>query len=606
MTQKMEKSSIDRAVSRYSYLFTLPSHKKISELLVLQCAITGTATYLSLDASLVGFLAGLTLGLVLSVLTFLGNYVMAHVLLTEDLILDLRRCSFLSVASNMILLPFGFVASLATVSLGDLNFWFKVMSFGTYASLCLRVLVLVSLSFMSMWRIVLSAVLQPALVLAALLVPFISLLKIQSTVPTCLFLAVFLAFLGVYLFVVSVNNVGTRTLGIPSLTMFKAFLANWTEALVEPFEEILERLSEEGDILVSAIAFRARGRLKAAIVVPSLHPGPFKNIGSSAIPHLIQEVLEKRLGCVVAVPHGISGHELDLASQAENQKVLNRIVEATKFVQFHPLATPFVSVKEENATVGCQVFGDFALLTLTLAPETMEDLPLQLNGAIVEEAKSRGLSSAAAIDAHNSLQGAFDAEGALVPLKKAAASALEKALGQKQLQFEVGVARVISSDLRVEDGMGSGGISAIVTRVGELDSVYVTIDGNNMVSGLREKVLSGLQELGLEDGEVLTTDTHEVNAVVMADRGYHPIGERIGHDKLTEYTNTAAAEALRNMEPAEACWHQEIIQEVKVIGESQINSLCQTVDEGARRAKKSSRVIFPTLGILLAVLFIFV
>ena len=40
--------------------------------------------------------------------------------------------------------------------------------------------------------------------------------------------------------------------------------------------------------------------------------------------------------------------------------------------------------------------------------------------------------------------------------------------------------------------MGTGGITAIVVQVSKQKTAYVVIDGNNMISGLREKILAAL------------------------------------------------------------------------------------------------------------------
>jgi putative membrane protein len=596
---------MDRVVARYSSLFTLPSYRNIIILLCIQCIVTGVAAFLPLNLSQYGLFIGLFIGILLFSATLLGNYLTAHVLLRRDLILDLRRCSFLSLASNSILLVFVFIAALASASFNSPNIWFKAVSLGVFASLSLRCLVFYSISFVTPLKIFLSIILQPVSFLAPLLIVPLSSHGPQSYPFMYFFPAIFAAFLGVYVFISSLNTVGIEALGIPSIKMFKAFLANWTEDLEEPLEEVLEQLSEKREVKVSIIAFQNEKEMKAAIVVPSIHPGPFKNVGSSPIPSLIQRALEEKLGCVVSVPHGISGHELDLASQAQNDMVLNRILQASKFDIFRHHATPFLSLRKDDATAGCQIFGDCAFLTLTLSPETMEDLPLELNDIIIQEAKRGGLAWAVAVDAHNSIQGPFDPEKFIDPIKEAVAAVLEEVMSCELSRFEVGAAKLIPTDFGIKEGVGPGGISIVVVKVGDQKTAYVTIDGNNMVSGLREKILSSLKEIGVNGGEILTTDTHVVNAAVMAERGYHPVGEMIDHDRLIEHIKEAVTEALRNLEPAEVSWRQIGIQGVKVIGERRINNLCLMVDEAAKKAKKTSTLVFPALGILFTVLLAF-
>ena len=157
----------------------------------------------------------------------------------------------------------------------------------------------------------------------------------------------------------------------------------------------------------------------------------------------------------------------------------------------------------------------------------------------------------------------------------------------------------------MEEGMGPGGISVIVTKVGDQKAAYVTIDGNNIVSGLREKILSELGEMGIVDGEVLTTDTHAVCGVVRTARGYHPIGEAIDQSKLINYIRQVAVKALGNLEPAEASWRTEIIPSINVIGEKRIEELCVLADRTTKQAKRLALSLFPVASLLLILLFMF-
>lgn len=234
----------------------------------------------------------------------------------------------------------------------------------------------------------------------------------------------------------------------------------------------------------------------------------------------------------------------------------------------------------------------------------MEDLPQELDSFIVKEAKKQGLS-AFIIDAHNSIEGPFNVNEAVFSLRKASVASLKKALSYERSSFEVGAATVVPKEFTVEEGMGPGGISVIAIKVDDQKVAYVTIDGNNMMSGLRERILSELGEIGFVDGEVLTTDTHVVCGVVLTARGYHPVGEVIDQSKLISYIRQAAVNALDNLEPAELSWHIEIIPNVNVIGEKQIEELCLVADEATKQAKRLAVSLFPVASLLLILLFMF-
>ena len=87
-------------------------------------------------------------------------------------------------------------------------------------------------------------------------------------------------------------------------------------------------------------------------------------------------------------------------------------------------------------------------------------------------------------------------------------NASKKPLHQPTKHFSVGSHTVFPLEFNLKAGMGAGGITAIVVQVENQKTAYVVIDGNNMVPGLREKILDNLAELGFEASEVFTTDTH--------------------------------------------------------------------------------------------------
>jgi len=401
------------------------------------------------------------------------------------------------------------------------------------------------------------------------------------------------------------DRVGEQTLKIPSLSLFKAFLLNWIVGLNAPFEEFLEKLGEEQDVKVSLIKFDA-SKPKAVIVVPFVHPGPFKNVGSSLLPSMIKTTLEKELNCVVCVPHGLLGHEFDLSSQIQNQKILNRVVESSNFKAFEAKATPFIKVSNGLATACCQVFGKFAFLSFTLAPKTTEDLPQELGLFVQEEAEKYGLTHCAVVNAHNSTNGITNTQEALNALKATAAKCLEQTASLKHLPFEVGAATVMPNEFSLKDGMGPGGITVIVVKVGEQKAAYVVVDGNNMVSGLREKILSTLKSMGISEGEVFTTDTHSVNAVILNERGYHPIGEAIDHKKLIGYIKKVMLVAVSDLERAKAAARSITVRNVKVIGAVKLETLCLLTDRVLQRAKKTVIPIFAAAGLLLMLFLMFV
>jgi putative membrane protein len=591
-------------VKRYSSLFTLPSHVAIAILLGALCLLGGVLAILPLKPSYNGLILSITFGGIFLSFTLASDIAISRSSMKGDPIFNLRRCSALSLFSCLIWFGVIFLGSLISVFLETTDLWVKFFFLGFCGALMLRLLVFSTTSFADLGRMFFSSLLQPALCI----IPIFFVKSVTgysfTQLPIFLLVSILIAVLTVFLFTYFLDRVGKRTLGVASSSIFKAFLANWTEGLNAPLETFFEKLGREQNVRVSMITFRANKGIKAMMVVPALHPGPFKNLGSSLLPSLIQTKLENKLQCVVSVPHGLVGHELDLSSQLQNQRVVEGILGFTTSSPNYSKATPFVRTRRNEATATCQIFGDCALLTLTIAPKTMEDLPQELDSFIAKEAEKRGLS-ALVIDAHNSIEGPFNINEAVASLRKASVASLQKSLSYERSSFEIGAATVVPKDFAVEEGMGPGGMSVIVTRVGDQKAAYVTIDGNNMISGLREKIHSELGGIGIVDGEVLTTDTHAVCGVVRTARGYHPLGEVMDQSKLINYIRQATINALENLEPAEASWHTEIIPNVNVIGEKRIEELCLVADRTAKQAKRLAMSLFSAASVLLILLFMF-
>ncbi len=600
--------SMDKAVKHYSSLFKLPSYRRMLLLGALSCIGGGLFSTIILFPTFEGLASGLFLGFSLFFANLIFDYVVGTLVLKGDPIYDLRRTAALSLFCWALWFSFIFVG--VVFSMFDLLWWVRLCLLGFSAVLILRLIVFSSTSPMDSKKLLAASFLQPF----SCIIPFLMLWARISHVWTRIshpFLGLFFVFspivslISSFFFINLLNRVGAQTLGIPSLSLFRVFLLNWVVGSNVPFEELLEKLGEEKDIEVSIIKFDA-SKPKAVIVVPSVHPGPFKNVGSSLLPSILKTALEKELNCIACVPHGLLGHEFDLASQLQNQKIINRVVESADFETFEAKATPFIEVNNGLATACCQVFGDFAFLSFTLTPKTTEDFPQELGLFVRQKAEKHGLSGCTIVNAHNSIDGMVNMQKALGALKAVAATCLEKAVSLRRLPFKVGAATVTPNEFSLKDGMGPGGITAVVVKVGEQKTAYVVIDGNNMVCGLREKILSALHSIGIDEGEVFTTDTHSVNAVILNKRGYHPIGEAIDQEKLIGYIKGATLAATSDLKHVKATCRSITVLNVKVIGEKQLETLCLLTDRTLQKAKKGIIPIFAFGGFLLMLFLIFV
>jgi len=598
-TDNSLNQSMNSALKHYSSLFFLPPFRRALVTTAVLCiGVVGLSTFAFFPS--VGLVNSLFLGISLFVLSLLFDYVVSSIVLRRDPIFVLRRTVALSLFCWILWLFFIILGVVFGAAFGSPWWWIKLCLLGFSAVLTLRAVVFLSTSSAGSMRGLVAALLQPL----PCIVPFMVFWAgFGSLLPILPFLAIspIAGCASAFLFVLLIDRLGRRMYDIPSMSIFKAFMLNWVAALNGPFEEFLEKLGENEDVEVSFLKFDS-SKPKAAIIVPLVHPGPFKNIGSSLLPSMLKREFETKFGCVACVPLGILGHELDLASQIQNHKIIDHVITSANFAATADNATPFVKVTDGFVTASCQVFGKTAFLSFTLAPKTTEDLPQELGRIVREEAEKLGLDCAIVVNAHNSIDDIVEIDESLGKLRVVASNCLKKAVSLPSTPFEVGAATVFPKEFSLKDGMGPGGITAIVVKVAEQNFFYVVIDGNNMISGLREEILSAIDSTGFSEGEVFTTDTHAVSAVILGRRGYHPVGEAMNHETLIGYIKEALKAAVATLESCKAGCVSTVVPKVRVIGKARIESLSMLVDKALQKAKQVVVPIFGFEGLFLMLL----
>jgi len=152
-----------------------------------------------------------------------------------------------------------------------------------------------------------------------------------------------------------------------------------------------------------------------------------------------------------------------------------------------------------GAKVSCQLFGDVALITLTLSPLSYDDLPETIKDVITDLLGELGLE-AIVVDSHNSidLEGGFEEYDASAFVEVARES-IKRAQSEPKYSFKVGVSRIVPDEWGLDDGMSPAGMAALSIELEDgRRNAYVVVDGNNMAAGLRERIVPAVERLGLD------------------------------------------------------------------------------------------------------------
>jgi putative membrane protein len=187
----------------------------------------------------------------------------------------------------------------------------------------------------------------------------------------------------------------------------------------------------------------------------------------------------------------------------------------------------------------------------------------------------------------------------------AAVEAVKEARERKQFRFSVGLDRVVPEEWGLEEGMGSCGLSALVVRLESgRTCAYVVLDGNNIRSGLRERIIEALKPEIVDDAEVITSDTHMVNAIGATTRGYAPIGERTDDQRLTEYVVSTVKAAGSKLVRARTSYARTMVRGLTVLGEAGLNLLSDILESAFSLFKKVA-LLTTSLSLLASVIVIF-
>jgi putative membrane protein len=304
---------------------------------------------------------------------------------------------------------------------------------------------------------------------------------------------------------------------------------------------------------VTVLSFRRPdGSEKARFVLPMIHPGPMGEIGGGNFPVRVADHTEG----LVFPPHATAGHDFNLVTEREVDEILDAIDAASERLTYVEEATPSVRTRSGEATMLGQAFGDDALLVATYAPGYADDVEYGVGLSAAAEARTVGLDDVLLVDAHNSNNGLQGEDlGHVTPGSERAFDMITagKRTGERLVEAPRGPIRLGVAWERTAwdalDGIGPLGIRVAVVAVDDQQTVYVLVDGNNMVPGLRGRVVDAVTARDDVDvAEVMTTDTHIVNSV----EADNQVGAAIDHDEFVAVIERLVAAAVDDLEPVSA------------------------------------------------------
>jgi len=517
--------------------------------------------------------------------------------------MKMKQSMFLSLLSMLIV---GFVYLIGSLisSFSIYSYTIDALVYGCVIIFAIRILVLWGTSNINFFKSLPAAATQPTLIISMVIV-IVSLTSITTNIGYFSILALLIKIaiaslilvVAIYSFVVIIESPMKRNLGVGGLELLSLFLAHVTEGS-NALEGLFEDMGEPIDTLIGITAFKGKDGLKAIFLSPSVHPGPVGNIGGGNMPTILANTFET----FTMVSHGPSTHDFNPVSTKEVYKVGSVVKNTLKTMKYSNKASKFFRVQSGDAKIGAQFFDNNLVLLATMAPVGFDDMDFGVGLAIINLAKARtGADNVVLVECHNAFQGDG---GRILPGNKEvfdlmdATEKLRKSDDQHSLK--VGIANDPMEDVSKEEGVGDSGVKAMIVDVDNQKTGYILLDSNNMVIGFRERIMKHLKELGLDEAEIMTSDTHFVNAL---SGGHNPVGRK-SQDIILQKVVECTKNAIKDLEDVTVACEVSKIKNLKTLGPTHATELVTTISSIVAVSKIFAPLIF-IIAFLSAFIWIF-
>ena len=391
-----------------------------------------------------------------------------------------------------------------------------------------------------------------------------------------------LAFGIVFLTVAVFWSYFTNRTGLPGIKsthqLLQAYLQSVSQNDPSDMESIILESSKPLQISTSQIRFYTDdNKNDFRMILPDLHPGPFHPVGGSDIPYQIY----KTMNSSAMVLHSVSDHSLNLPSQQDVKTYLDGLLQSSISTKGLTCTEPVTAQINRARAVGMR-FDSTAILFLSLSPHGMEDVPLFIKTEIEQIAKNRNFQNVFVVDTHNAMGGEISQDDSQDMLS-AAKSVLDILITKTSYPLRYGYANSKSLNIQTSD-LAGGGIGILCLAFAQKKYFLCWADANNIENGVREKIVTHLQNNGCDLVEMFTSDTHFTTMGVRNRNGYYQLGFITKPEILANWCLSIAREAEKNITTGKF----EILEnksKVRVMGSGIFEHISKALDTSLRITK---------------------
>jgi putative membrane protein len=446
---------------------------------------------------------------------------------------------------------------------------------GMFLAIGLRIGIFTSVFGATISKAITVSFISPLLFLFAFL-PFTFYFEALTT-PIALGFGSSLLLLGI-IWTISADRAGRPRIE-STFRVLQAFLAAWTENKAENMEKITESRAHIETVMTYILKFKTMNSNEIFMILPDLHPGPFHPIGGSNLPYLLYMLFSKN----AMVMHSISDHSLNIPSKKEVNKYVKTLSDSRQS-EVGAVCTDPIQIKMGKCTVTGIAFGHSAIVFLSMAPIGMDDVPEHIRTALEHYSADIGFHNILIVDTHNAMGEFLNRQDSNIMIS-AAKHCLNELRHARQHKFKIGFSSSAELSYNIESmqDLGQSGLSSLLLLVEEKAYFIGWADSNNMNNGLRDYIISRLNNNRINMLEICTSDTHSTSGKRNR-QGYYTFGNISKPDQVANIYLQLSRKSIEKASPST----YELLSSrsaIKVMGKNQFKDYSIALEKSMNLTK---------------------
>ncbi len=378
---------------------------------------------------------------------------------------------------------------------------------------------------------------------------------------------------------------GRKFSGISPTWLLRSFLKTWFTGNPSSLEEAFSKIGKEEDVKVKALFILREGAEPIALIYPSIHYGPFRNVGSSRFIYHLESYLEPRLKTFIFHTAGSHEHNLTSSKDSEELARLINIAFDNVYEEFAHLkmCEPY-RVKTDDGWEAFVLSGS-TFLAMNIVNKALgnDDLPHTLWHELENHPKAPQVVAVA--DSHSFKGPKITDVSVLKPLIEEVFRRYSCTEGE---EFEAGYGEAVASSMC--RSVCNPRVKAMTLNFNGRRYALVYIYGNNMDGEYRLKLENLVKGLGVHDVEIVTPDDHSC-AASFKEAPYDVVNEC---EPLTQAVLEAVKESMQNERPAYYGTYEAVFKGVKVVSDK----IFVFIDQLATLGKKAEKGLLVLLAVI--------